>query len=293
MNGDNRVNDDATARRRRLGRTLRQARTDAGLTQEAVAEQLGCRQAKINKVETTLVAISLAELDRLTEIYGVPTEKAAELHQLATLDLLAGPARTKYSTANSAFADLSDLEPDATEICCWHSERLPGPLQSEPYMLRQHAHLITRASELTQYLRQWTARARVFTVATPPRYRAVISESSLHRMPARSAAALLVDQVTHLLGLIDAHKKLDLRILPFGADVPYVDTDFEILRFDRPTLSDFAYVEFPAGSRKFKTPAELTKFQDHWDLLNDAALTIEDSRDFLSGLVKKDQIPPD
>lgn len=291
MNGDNRVNDDATARRRQLGRTLRQARTDAGLTQEAVAERLGCRQAKINKIETTLVAISLAELDLLIGIYGVRAEKATELRQLAALDLQAGPVRTKYLTANSAFTDLSDLEPDATEICCWHSERLPGPLQSQPYLLEQHAHLITRTSDVVQLLRQWTARARVFTVATPPRYRAVISESSLHRMPARRPS-LLADQVTHLVGLIDAHEKLDLRILPFGADVPYVETDFQILRFDKPGLSDFAYIEYPSGSRKFKTPAELAKFQDHWDQLNAAALTSAESRDFLSGLVKKDQIPP-
>lgn len=284
MNGDNRVNDDATARRCQLGRLLRRARTDAGLTQTAVAERLGCRQAKINKIETTLVSICPPDIARLIEIYGVDEQLATELQHLAALDQEKGPARTRYP-ANSAFTDLSELEPDAKEVHCWHSERLPGPLQSEPYMLKVHKDLITGRGAVTQYLRQWTARGRVFTVPNPPRYHGILSESSLRRIPGRYTTALLSEQIEYLIRLIDTHEHVDLRILPFDADVSYVDTDFEILRFADRNQPDFAYIEYPSGSKKFKGQKEIREFQAHWDMLEAAALSRAETRDFLFGYI--------
>src|SRR2546423_5099692 len=92
-----------TARRRHLGRALRKAREGAQLTQSAVAKELGCGQGKVNKIETTLVAISMAELDKMIEIYRIPDERAAELRELASQDQAHGPRRTNLSPAWSAF----------------------------------------------------------------------------------------------------------------------------------------------------------------------------------------------
>jgi transcriptional regulator with XRE-family HTH domain len=281
VNGDNRVNDDPTARRRLLGRLLRSARDNAGLTQTTVAKQLDCGQAKINKIEKTLVAICLDDLDKLIELYGVPGTEAAELRRMVELDQQKGPTRTKYA-ANSAFTDLTESELDAVEILSWHSERFPGPLQSEPYLLEQHAHLIANGADVLKYMLLRADRVRVFTVDNPPAYRAILSEASFRRFPERHATTLLVDQATYLLELIDSCEQVDLRILPFGADVPYVETDFEILRFADDDRPDFAYIEFPSGSKKFTKAADLKEFQDHWTLLSAAALTRGQTRDFLA-----------
>jgi transcriptional regulator with XRE-family HTH domain len=277
-----RVNDDAIARRRRLGRLLRQARKDATLTQSAVAARLGCGQAKINKIERTLVAVSPGELDTLTDLYGLSAEQARELRELAELDQRDGPPRTKYSTAWSAYAELSDHEPEAHEILCWHSERIPTPLQSEPYRLRLHQ--ARTSGDAVRVLSQLRARTQIFTMPEPPRYRVVLSESSLHRMPGGRSTGLVRDQAEHLLGLTEQFKQIELRILTFDADIPFVDSDFEILRFENAGTEDFTYIECPGGSRKFKTNEELKKFQEHWDLLNAAALDREHSRIFLRGL---------
>lgn len=286
-----RVNDEATTRRQSLGRKLRRARDAAGLTQAAVAERLGCGQAKINKIETTLVGISPTELDKLLEIYGVTGTAVDELRELAEQDLRAGPARTKFSTAMAAFAALSGLEQEATEIRCWHGERIPGTLQCEAYVLKQHEHLFTQDGDVAGVLRQWTARTGLFTAAAPPRYRVVLSESSLHRLPGGWSAELLTDQVTHLLALTATHPRLELRILPFAAAVPFVEIDFQILRFDNPAQPDFAYIEHPGGSVKYHKADVLRKFDEHWQKLADAALSPMDSTIFLEGLSRKD--PPD
>lgn len=272
-----------TARRRQLGRALRKAREDAGLTQSAVAKELGSGQGKINKIETTLVSISLVELDTMIVLYGIDDEKAAELRELVSQDHREGPKRTS-SPAWSAFEQLRDLEQDADEILCWHGERIPKPLQSEYYMLRQHHADRKPTGEVVQLVRQLEARARIFTIDDPPFYRVILSESSLRRMPGGASPRLVVDQVEHLLDLT-IHERFTLQILTFRADIRFVDTDFQILHFtgDEP---DFAYIEAPGGARTFDRAEEVQEFEAHWSDLQVAALSPTDSKMFLEELAK-------
>lgn len=253
-----------------------------------MAQELRCGQAKIHKMETRLVAISLPELEILIDLYQVPAAEAAEMRVIAELDLRDGPARTKYSGSMTAFGELSELEPEAREIRCWHSERIPGPLQSEMYLLKQHeSMLIKDPAAVTLVLRERTARRKVLTVPNPPRYRVVLSESSLHRMPGGRTTQMVVDQTEHLLNLLDDYHHLDLRILTFDAKVPYVDSDFQHLMFDDPGQCEFAYIEYPGGSRKCKNSQELMEFREHWTTLLSAALDPASSREFLRGLTAR------
>lgn len=286
------MNDDATVRREQLGRLLRRAREAVRpkLTQKKVALELGCGQAKINKIETTLVGIEAHELDKLIDLYKIPANQAAELRELAELDRQNGPARTKYSNTMVAFGGLTDIEPEAREIRCWHSERIPGPLQSEMYILKQHESLITDPHQVTQVLRERTARTKVFTVSNPPNYRVILSESALHRMPGGRSPRMVANQAKHLLGLMDSYPRLELRILTFEADVPWVDSDFEHLLFDEGRHCEFVYIEYPGGSRKCKNTIELQECRDHWETLSAAALDVRASREFLRGLTSGDEV---
>jgi transcriptional regulator with XRE-family HTH domain len=296
VNGDDRVNEDATARRQQLGRLLRRAREAAGLTQTAVARRLECGQAKINKIETKLVRIDPPDLDRLIALYGVAPAAAVELRQLAELDRQEGPVRTRASTSLAAFDELGELEPEAREILCWHSERIPGPLQSEMYILKQHEPLLkdndlkdNDSAEVTRVLRERTARTKLFTVPNPPRYRVILSESSLLRMPGGHITQMVVDQSEHLLTLLDAYDQLELRILTFAANTSYVDSDFELLVFDNAKYHDFVYIEYPGGSRKCRNASELNECREHWETLAAAALSPAASRKFLNVLAGRDE----
>jgi transcriptional regulator with XRE-family HTH domain len=273
-----------TARRRYLGRALRKARKEANLTQSAVAKELNCGQGKINKIETTLVAISMDELDKLITIYRVPAERAAELRDLASQDQAEGPRRTALSRVWSAFEQLRDREQDASEILCWHSERIPKPLQSEFYMLQQHQDDVRTTADVVRLIRQLEARSRIFTIDNPPRYRVILSESSLRRMPGGAPPRLVVDQVEHLLGLMSTFAHFTLQILTFAADVAYVDTDFQVLRFggEEP---DFCYIEGAGGAKTFERAEEVRMFADHWQELHEAALDQNDTKLFLEELV--------
>jgi transcriptional regulator with XRE-family HTH domain len=281
-----RVTEDSTARRLELGLALKKARREAKLTQSAVAERLRCTQGKINKIETTLVTVSDADLEQMIEIYGLPAEEAGRLRELAGQGRPdASLSRTAPANAWSAFGQLSHYEPDASEILAWHSERIPGPLQSEQYMLQQYAATNIR-SGVTALVRQRKARAGIFTIENPPHYRAILSESSLLRMPGGLNPRLAVDQAEHLLQLMRLHEHVTVQILLFGAKAQFVDTDFEVLRFSG-GAGDFAYVEFPGGARTFKSARELKAFEQHWLQLHESALDRAETMAFLDDMSNK------
>lgn len=283
MNGDNRVTEDATtrtARRQWLGRTLRKLRKDARITQQAVARRLGCGQAKINKIERTLCSIRAEQLEVLIEMYEVAPEMAARLREVAAQDLENGPPRTMMS----AYTVLTDLELEATEIQCWHSERIPGPLKSEPYALRQRGSELTQ-SEVTEVLRRREARQQVFKIDNPPRYRVILSESSLYRMPGGLTPEMVHNQASYMLELMAKHPRLELRILLFVADVPFVDTDFQLVLFGDPEFSDFVYVEGRGGPHASEKKPELKSFREHWATLEAAALDVSQTKEFLASLL--------
>jgi transcriptional regulator with XRE-family HTH domain len=280
----NRVTGDASAARRHLGRTLRKARTTAGLTQEAVARQLGCLQGKVNKIETTDVTIDLDDLKTMLVLYEVPEDKAEELTTLARRIGDLQPRRAEPVPMTPAFIELSDLESGAAEIRCWHSERIPRPLQSQHYLLYQFQTAISSDDDVTELLRHWKARTRIFDLAEPPRYRAILSESSLRRMP-HGRRELIVDQAEHLCDLMCRYVHVSVQVLTFDADLPSVDTDFQALYFaDEET--DFVYVEYSSGAKKITKAKDRSAFERQWQALHAAALNRADTLTFLEDLAR-------
>ncbi|HEV8560790.1 MAG TPA: helix-turn-helix transcriptional regulator [Actinophytocola sp.] len=269
---------DQAALRRRLGRELRKAREAAGLTQRAIGGVLGCGQAKINKIESTVAEIDPAELDLMLDAYRVSPGKADELRALAGESRRRGRAGPPPMTPE--FAQLSDLEQNATELLSLHSERIPGPLQSELYMLRQFGSQAFSTSDVVELVERRQARTTLFTVDNPPRYRAILSESSLLRMPGGRQPDLEVDQIEHLLTLVNAHAQLELRLLPFTATSAFVGTDFVLAQFDG-EVPDFAYVEYPGGGTLIKARKNLTVLLKHWNELYEAALGRDETIKFL------------
>jgi transcriptional regulator with XRE-family HTH domain len=272
----------ASARRGKLGAALRDARLAAGMTQARAAAELGCRQGKINKIETTHCAISPKDLHRLIEIYSPADELAARIRVLSVHDGPGVPAGTRL---NPSFLRLLELEPSATEILSLHSERMPGLLQSEYYTLTQFA----RAEDPTDvptllYDRQ--ERARLFTIDDPPCYHVILSESSLHRLPGGRAPGLVIDQAQYLLTLGEAHERVSIQILTFDADIPFLDADFTVLRFED-SRQDLAYVEYATAGRIFRATKAVADRVAYWNLLHRAALGIEETRKFLEDLIEQ------
>ncbi|MFC4002636.1 helix-turn-helix domain-containing protein [Prauserella oleivorans] len=274
-----------TSRRKQLGNELRHARISAGLTQQQVAQILGCTQGKVNKIESGAVGVKLGDVRAMLDAYGVAREEADTLLNLARA---AASQRGHWSGYRSLvphwFRTFTDLEPAAAEIMTWHGERIPGPLQSEHYMLKQFTEF--GATDITSLVRNRLDRKAVFDQDQPPYYRFILSESALRRAPGGRSPAVMLDQLEHLLELDRSKARVYIHVLPFAAKLAAVPNDFTIMRFPDSTR-DFVYIEHAAGGIYLDDVKDFQIFVDSWDRLRGAALERPETREFIKNLAEQ------
>ncbi|AXB45769.1 helix-turn-helix domain-containing protein [Amycolatopsis albispora] len=272
-----------TSRRKQLGNELRHARNAARMTQQAVADVLGCTQGKVNKIESGAVGVKLGDVRAMLDAFGIVGDEAETLMNLARA---AAGQRGHWSGYRSVvphwFRTFTDLEPAAAEILTWHGERIPGPLQSEHYMLKQFTE--AGATDVTSLVRNRLDRKAVFDQQQPPYYRFILSEAALRRAPGGHSPGVMLDQVEHLLEL-EKRARVYLHVLPFEARLASVPNDFTIMRFPDRTR-DFVYIEHSAGGLYLDDVKDFQLFVDSWDRLRGAALEHQDTRQFFKELAE-------
>jgi len=278
------VPSTVTSRRRQLGNEIRRARLAAGMTQHEVAALLECGQGKINKIEAGAVAVKLSDLKQMLDAFG---SSKAEVDMMTELARTSGQ-RGQWSGYRSAvphwFRTFTDLEPAASEILSWHGERIPGPLQSEHYMLTQFSE--ARAADVTSLVRNRLERKQVFDLKRPPYYRFILGEAAFRRMPGGPNPAVALDQVEHLLALEKSYTRTFIHVLPFDTRLSFVPNDFTIMRFSDAT-KDFVFVEHAAGGVYIDDEADFELFVDAWDRLRGAALERAETAEFLEKLAQE------
>ncbi|HEX4700589.1 MAG TPA: helix-turn-helix transcriptional regulator [Pseudonocardiaceae bacterium] len=271
----------ATSLRIRLGNEIRAARISAGLTQVEVAELLGCKQGKINKIEDGTVAVKPADLDIMLGAFGVGAVTAELMRELAA----SGDRRGEWSGYRAAvptwFRTFTNLEQAASEIFGWHGERIHGALQSEHYMLTQFK--AAGNINVTELVRNRRDRKRVFELKPPPSHRFVLGEGAFRRIPGGPNPGVALDQVQYLINLIETHQDVSIHILPFETRLPYVPNDFTIMRFTDGT-PNCVFVEHVAGGLKIDNEAQFKQFVEAWDQLRGPALEKAQTLDFLRDL---------
>jgi transcriptional regulator with XRE-family HTH domain len=275
------VSSTVTSRRRQLGNEIRRARVAAGMTQQDVAVLLGCGQAKINKIETGAVSVKQSDLKQLVDAFGVTKTEADMMIELARSSGQRGQWSGYRSAVPHWFRTFTDLESTASEILSWHGERIPGPLQSEHYMLKQFSE--ARATDVTALVRNRLERKQVFDLKRPPYYRFILGEAAFRRMPGGPSPSVALDQVQHLLELEKSYPRTFIHVLPFDTRLSFVPNDFTIVRFSDAT-KDFVFVEHAAGGVYIDDESDFELFVDAWDRLRGAALERNETAEFLEML---------
>lgn len=274
--------DDAARQRQALGRALKDARVAAGMTQQQAAAALGCGQPKIAKMENRLVLVNARDLSKLLAVYEVSDDEAEAIQKLAAQ---VTPGTSASAASNQYYLQMLAVEADADEILSLHSEGIPSVLQSEHYMITQYETARNTTDKAVLIANQQARREIFGATSRLRRYRAILAESALHRMPGGRTAALVIDQAQHLLQLGDSYDRLEIRIATYAAEIPYFPADLTVLKFGG-RAKDMAYLESGSGSgRKFDGVGIVTEHEDCWHMVNEAALSVDDSRKFLNDLV--------
>lgn len=274
------VVDTAYAARVRLSALLLEARKAQDLTQAEAARQLGCRQPKINKIETVQTVIKPSDLTKLLLIYGATDAQIAEAMELQALTR---PGPNAGARANPQYLKMQAAEAEATEIVMLHSERIPSLLQSDYYMLTQYRAADDHTDETLLMETREEREALLATDNKLNKCRIVLSESSLRRMPG-GRERVMTDQADHLLRLMEKHDRLELRISKFDSPIPFMPTDVTILRFDG-DQKDLVYLENGISGRIYDGKDLVAEHLGLWQMVYDAASDVDGSKKFLKDLI--------
>lgn len=268
-----------------LGGEIRRVRDSAKLSQKALGDALNCTQGKINKLEDGSNRVKLPELEKIIEACGVGEEHAGTLREMA-YKIEALPNSLAQPSVPNWFMKFAVLEAAAAEVFSWHTERLPGLLQTEHYMHKQFSAAGVAGGELARHWRARRSRKEIFDLDQPPKYHFVLGESSLYRTPGGFSPFVVWDQAQHLAEL-GKHDHVTVQVLPFTAEIPFVPTDFTVMSFAAEHKRDYVYIEHPAGGTEIKGDPDIQQFHSARQRLVAAALDPDESREFLTEVVAR------
>ncbi len=262
-----------TLRRRQLATRLRDLREQKGLSIKYVAEQLLCSPAKISRIETAKLSVSLRDVRDLCKLYGL-----ADSVQLDGLMTLAREARQPGMRDDigyrreEALLPYIDYETAASAVTEFQASFLPGLLQTEDYARALIRGMLPRISDdsLQNRTKLRMERHQRLLREELPRYWAIFDETALHRRV--GGREIMRSQLEYLVELSEL-PHVDIQVIPFevGAYMG-LDNSFQVLEIPDPTLPRLVYTEGIATAEYFEKASDLGVYQETLERLRAAAL---------------------
>jgi transcriptional regulator with XRE-family HTH domain len=269
--------------RRRLRAELRQARTDAGLTQEAVAEQMDWSLSKLIRIETGAVGISTNDLTALLRFYNVKDPK-----RVRTLVAQAREARkqgwwSRYrAVLPPTYFQFIEFETAASIIRSYNSLAMPGLLQTPEYAIAiTQRNRFNPDPKTVKSLVDVRLKRQQLLLGQPssPLLSFVLDEAAIQRLAGdkelRQAQINRLIQMTAVPGVtievlpfsVGIHRGLmeDFNILEFGTD------DNDVLYFESARLQSFIRDD----------PDEIALYRELFEEMRALSLGPEGTRDYL------------
>ena len=271
--------------RRRLRTELRKARQDAGLTQDAVADQMDWSLSKVIRIETGSVGISTNDLTALLRLYGVKDQKLVE--GLVSLGRAARQQTwwSKYrGIVPPTYFQYIEYETAASIIREYQALLVPGLLQTEEYaqtvMHLYRPKLTARGIKARVEIRM-KRQQLLLERESPPLLFFILDESVITRLVGDKNTRQA--QVMRLIEMAD-HPHVTIEIVPFSVGLHRgMAENFSILEFSGSTDSDILYIESASESIFSQDEAqEISIFRELFEDLRKVSLGPRGSRDYLA-----------
>ncbi|MCX4474009.1 helix-turn-helix domain-containing protein [Micromonospora sp. NBC_01655] len=281
----------STVPRRRLGKALRDLRTEAGITLDAAAEALECSRQKVWRIESGLGSVRGLDVRAMCELY------AAKAELTRALTALAGETKAKgwWHAYGDAIPDWFELyvglESAACRIRRYDEALIPGLLQTRSYAHAVYQH----RAEVTEEERERLVQVRLqrqslLTRRLPaaPEMQVVISEGALLRIV--GDLPTMAEQLRHLLE-VGERDSVSIRVLPLsiGLHCGVEAGTFVMLEFplgNRATPEPpVIYSESWTGALYLDRPDEFAAYENAWGSLDQLALDEGQSRHFIDKII--------
>ncbi|MFC0597444.1 helix-turn-helix domain-containing protein [Streptomyces palmae] len=275
-----------TFRQRRLGMELRKMRERAGMSAAQAGQVLGAEGARISNMESGRLGVSEERVRLLADIYSCSDR--------AYVDALAAMAAERgrgwweeYRGKVAAGAlDLAELEHHAVALRNVQVMYLPGLLQTEAYAKAVFAGAEPEPTpaQLRTRLSYRLRRRDVLDRVNPLRCTFLIHETAL--MMRFGGSEVLRGQLEHLLEASE-RENVTVRVIPFAAgSFPNAGSSTMYVHGPVPQL-DTVQLDVTDGSAFLDAEVRLATFRRVLERVEEKALTVEGSRDFIHAVAKE------
>lgn len=265
------------ARDRALGaqlKAIRQQQTELSL--EAAAEMLRWSSTTMSRIENGKRHISAEDVASILAVYRIPVDQRdAVIKRAKAIDEPGWWSRPLPGVPENTSV-LAAYEADASSICDWSINVIPGLLQTYDYAM---AYLADAGASQEDSEMIWMARLRRQQVLPKTEYTAYLGEAAV-RTPFGGAA--FTQQLQHLVEV--TRRGLGVRLVPEHR--PYAALLHSWMLLEFPDSHPIAHVELLRGGVFLHNP-EVERFVDHRARLNKIALSTAESRDILRKLIEQ------
>jgi predicted XRE-type DNA-binding protein len=275
-----------TIARWQLGAQLKAMREQAKYTQADIAEELGCSESKIYKMESGDVGLNRGDLLVMLDRYGITDEA----RRTTILDLQKqGKERgwwSKFGQLPNNYSMYVGLESAATAVRNFELAVVPGLLQTEDYTRAvMSAAWPESPAEAERRVQLRIARQACLTEDPPLSFWAVIDEGALHRHT--GGRATIKAQLDHLVEM-SRRPNITVQVVPYGEGWhPGTLGSFSILEFPDEVHSPVAYVETVAGDAYLEREDEIRRVTLTYTHLHAAALSASKSRELIAAIARE------
>ncbi|MFJ2030763.1 helix-turn-helix domain-containing protein [Streptosporangium sp. NPDC087985] len=272
-----------TVKRRRLSAELIRLREQSGLTHDEVAKRLEWSRGRLTHMEQNKwVLPDIGNIRLLLDVYDVTDTAVRE----AILDL-ARQSREKgwWAKYKDVFGgSLPGFEAEATQIRTVELVTIPGLLQTAGYATAVfQAGQVLDQTAVQRRVEGRLARQAVLDRDDPPQLWAVIDEAALRKMV--GGPKIMAEQLSHLVDMA-TRSNIAVQILldSTGAHAA-MGSGFVILDFAGDLDPSIVYLETPTDNLFLERPEEVQAYTLTFNRVVAAALTVEQSVDYVASLV--------
>ncbi|MET9687660.1 helix-turn-helix transcriptional regulator [Streptomyces sp. NPDC006514] len=274
-----------TERQKRLGYELRRLRTSAGISAEYAAGLLGVDRAAVSAMEFGTRAISAERVRTLACNCAVTDEE-----YITGLTAMTGPSRGWWDRYRGqlpqGFLDIAELEAHSSRMRGAFSVHIPGLLQTSDHALAVFRMVVPALPEHEVALRLAfrAERQQVLAGVGAREFVAIVHEAALRIQ--FGGRAVLHAQLEHLLER-SQQDNVTVLVLPFKAG-GFPGAGQTVLYAEGPTAQlDTVQVDNSHGPDFLYADAQLAKYRAHFDILENLALSPEDSRGFIQTIASQ------
>lgn len=275
-----------TERQRRLGAELRKMRTAAEATTAHAADLLGVDRTKISNMEVGVRPVAPERVRTLADNYSCADARYVDALVAMAEQRERGWWEQYRGTLPSGLLDIAELEWHAVRIRTAQTVHLPGLLHTDGYARAVFGAVLPALSRLEVELRvaHRMQRQQVLDREAPVDYVGFVHEAAVRmqfggREVTRAQLAYLCQA--------SERENIALRVIPVGRGAfPGAGHALLYAHGVVPQL-DTVQLDSAHGPEFMHAEAQLTTYRAHLDWMEDAALGVAESRDFIHTVARQ------